>query len=597
MLAPPLAQVLEQAGQAVSGTVPGPALQSALEAASHHLEQGRQFLEVVVWTLPPGAGSDEAEARARRDLTDLHEALADVARASGVEGTRVTGTVDRAALERAARGLSAAALRMGDSLEELRRLELQAPPAFPVPEVDRLLRVGIRALQTPGRAAEAHGAMQAFLPAAVAAVQRFSTSSPEAASLCADEPLAAALRNEARELERCLGAWMSYVRTGARSDLQAGCDRLLERAGEVESLVRDLARKVEAARGPRPAPLHLLLQALRKHEGDGPALMAGELAYYLEDARRQAEELARQPLAALQPADWPGLAARAAEALAALEAVSTTLTLPTALSDETLRDLESKVLALSSEWEPLARGYAQRRALLGETPSLRPAAEAVGGALLGRLGPAEVDPVLHRLEDLAGELAHQALAEGNAELAELLDQQRQALRAARAALPQGHREELRAAWLRLEADLPRLLEVSQELQAALRTGTGPTEYYDLAGEPEEAGWAPRRLAELEALVRRVASGDAGMEELVAETGRWRERLEEARRRALQEIAPALGGDQEQGSYVEFFLERLEVLEEGLGRLDSGDLEGGLAACGAAGEDLLAMRFQISEFFR
>lgn len=591
-LAPPLSEVLEQAGQAASGTVPGSALQSALEAAAHHLDQGHGFLEVVVWTLPPGEASDDAEARARQDLAGLREALADVARASGLEEGRVTGTVDRAALERAARGLSAAAGRMGDSLEELRRLETQAPQAFPLPEVDRVLRVGLRALRSPGRAAEAHGAIQAFLPAAVAAVQRFSTASPAAASLCGDEGLAERLHSEAGELERCLGALMTYVRTGTRDDLQNGCDRLLERAGEVGALAAELTRQVEVARGERPAPLHLLLQALRQHHGDGSALMIGELSAWLESARTDAEALSRQPLGALQECDWPGIVRRASEAVAALQGVAA----GTPVSDDALRELDERVQALSREWEPAARAWMHRRALLGEVPALRPAAEAVGGALLGRLGAAEVDPVLGRLETLAGELAVQALSGGNAELAELLDQQRHALAAGREALSQGRRDILRAAWLRLEADLPRLVEVSQELQAAVRP-SGPTEYYDLHGEPTEAGWAPRRLAELEALARRVASGDSGMEELTAEVERWRERIEEARTRATEELLPSLQGDAEQRSYVEFFLERLDVLATGVEKLATGDLEGGVELCAAAGEDLLAMRFQISEFFR
>lgn len=596
-LAPPLSEVLEQAGQAASGTVPGSALQSALEAASHHVDQGRQFLEVVVWTLPPGDAADDAEARARQDLSDLAAALADVARASGVEDGRVTGTVDRGALERAVRGLSAAAGRMGDSLEELRRLESEAPHAFPLPEVDRVLRVGLRALRTPGRAAEAHGAIQAFLPAAVAAVQRFGTASPAAAALCGDEGLAERLRTEARELEHCLGAMMSYVRSGTRQDLQTGCDRLQERAGEVGTLSQELTRKVEAARGDRPAPLHLLLQAMRTHVGDGPGLMVAELTSYLESARTDAEALARQPLGALQECDWPGLARRATEARTALEAVAVGLQLTTPVSDEALHDLERRVLDLAREWEPAARGWMHRRVLLGEVPALRPAAEAVGGALLGRLRPAEVDPLLGRLESLASDLSVQALRGGNAELAELLDQQRHALEAAREALQHGHRDALRAAWLRLEADLPRLLEVSEELQAAVRP-SGPTEYYDVhGGDAAEAGWAPRRLAELEALARRVASGDAPQEELTAEAERWSARIEEARRRGAEELLPALQGDAEQRSYVEFFLERLDVLSHGVERLASGDLEGGVEVCAAAGEDLLAMRFQISEFFR
>ncbi len=630
LLAPPLSQVLQEAVQAASGSAATPSLTSALEAAALHLDQGRDFLDVVVWTLPPGEASHDLEDRARQDLAGLREALTDVARAAGFsalppEGA-VGGPLHARDLERACRALVAASGRMGQSLEELRRLEEAAPPSFPIPEVDRVLRVGHRILSVPAqsgtsaagalasaswtthsspdRLARGHAALQAFLPGAVGAVQRFCALSTLAAELCGSAELAGSVRAAGQDLQAPLGALMSYVSTGNQQDLRAGCEALEERSFGTSQVVWKLQDLVEQARGGRPAALHLLLQGLQAQRAELP-LLVGELGGWLQAARSDAEALSQHPLAALDKADRAATVDLAQAALASMEPVVSSLREGAPVAPEAWQALEHAVLALARVWEPQVVRWATRRDLYSRAPSLRPAAEALGAALLGRLEAAEVGPVLENLEALAGELSVGSLQAGNAEMSELLERQRAGLQSAREALAQGRPEQARAAWQCLEADLPRILEVSAELQEVARPASaGPTEYYDLAGEQAEGAWVPRRLGELEALVRRVACGESSYADMEAEVELWLARLAETRKRTTADLLPALEGDPEQRSYAEFFLERLDTLEEGLHRLQSAaqtqrpsDLEAGLECCRAAGEDMLAMRFQIGAYFR
>ncbi len=262
-------------------------------------------------------------------------------------------------------------------------------------------------------------------------------------------------------------------------------------------------------------------------------------------------------------------------------------------------------------------------ARLAEAPQFELLRELVLQVSRGRASRQDLERALEHNRNLQEEL----LSEVGGELAELLAAQGEAYAEMARFLQDDDPAHLLQGWLRLDATLPRMIELVQasrqslgaqaplqvscfrcgavnppgqgfcrSCKAVLGSSTGPTEYTDITGGPPRGG-SPAHLARLEQLVAGVELGSSIREELIAEIDKQMDRADHIWRQFEAQVSPLTGQNEALDAYVHFFIEQMSNYMEGLEAMREGDLHHGLSLCQASGHELVGLKARIEEALR
>ncbi|MCE7872538.1 hypothetical protein DYH09_19455 [bacterium CPR1] len=273
--------------------------------------------------------------------------------------------------------------------------------------------------------------------------------------------------------------------------------------------------------------------------------------------------------------------------------------------------------------EELWRRLEAEMGKLAEAPQFELLRELVLQVARGRASRQDLERALEHNRKLQEEL----LSEVQGEMADLLAAQGEAYAEIALFLQDDDPAHLLQGWTRLEATLPRMIELvkaaraslgaqspqqvscfrcgavnppgqgfCRSCKAVLGSSTGPTEYTDITAGPPR-GRSPAHLARLEQLVAGFEGGASSRDELIMEIDRQMDRADDIWRQFEAQVSPLTGQNEALDAYVHFFIEQMSNYMEGLEAMREGDLYHGLSLCQASGHELVGLKARIEEALR
>lgn len=501
--------------------------------------------------------------------------------------------------------LRSAAERLQELYFELREAQLSATSYSPFGAVDRFVKIGMNVLD--GALPPVH--VQSRLPAVATLANTFEDDAYRFERFYGRTPALETVHVGLQEVHAGLGAAAEFVQNGARSTLADSLKLLVAGFGRIQA---SLAQLEETARA--------------RHD----QVVLGELS---AACRTGEQRLIRSAWVGLEKTfyglgagldsfrDFPYTGLMAMEHALAQRAVSDLGTLMTRLHGNPqsgLPELEKALAAAVAATELLYRRRQEELERYARAPELEQLRE-----LVFRVGQGECyrHELKERIERFRGRLAE---IEPGGELAEIVARQEAALALMESDPPAG--------WAALEADLPRLMELTEAALASVgvekksssvscmrcgaanapdrRTCTscqavlpavaptsGPTEYQDIIGGPEPEAPVARELLRLEELVREAESGGSDPAGIAREVDQLLARADSLLNQFDQTVVPVAQRDQTVAAYAQFFEDRVQDFVEGLAVMRDaggpGSLRRGFEMCRQAGDELMAMRSRLS----